>query len=84
MLKSTLATFLLCTSLSAFSTVKEIRAEYKVIHNAVEKNLYTKKMKTTEEFVLPELSKTIYLNSKGMVKKLFVEGGSEDSVHSKA
>jgi hypothetical protein len=84
MLKSTLATFLLCTSLSAFSTVKEIRAEYKVIHNAVEKNLYTKKIKTTEEFVLPDLSKTIYLNSKGMVKKLFVEGGSEDSVHSKA
>jgi hypothetical protein len=26
----------------------------------------------------------IYLNRKGVVKKIFVEGGSEDSVHSKA
>jgi hypothetical protein len=85
MLKNTLlTTLLLCTSLSAFSTVDEIRSEYKIIHNAVKKNLYRKKTKSTKEFVLPDLSKTVYLNPQGVVRKLFVEGGSAESVHSKS
>ena len=83
MLKTTLAIILLCTSLSAFSTIKEIRAEYNTIQNAVADESYIIKTKTFEDDHV-ELSKIIYLNSKGVLKKLFLEGGSEDSVHSKA
>ena len=83
MLKTTLTTILLCTSLSAFSTIKEIRAEYNTIQKKVADEVYIIKTKTYKDDNI-ELSKTIYLNSKGVVKKLFVEGGSEDSVHSKA
>ena len=82
MLKTTLTTILLCTSLGAFSTIKEIRAEYNAIQKKVADDLYIIKTKTVKDDI--ERSKTIYLNSKGVVKKLFVEGGSEDSVHSKA
>jgi len=82
MLKTTLTTILLCTSLSAFSTIKEIRVEYNTIQKKVADEVYTIKTKTVKDDI--ERSKTIYLNSKGVVKKLFVEGGSEDSVHNKA
>ena len=83
MLKTILATILLCTSLSAFSSIKEIRAEYNTIQKIVADEIYTIKIKTVKDNNIGR-SKTIYLNKKGVVKKLFVEGGSEDSVHDKS
>jgi len=83
MLKTTLATILLCTSLGAFSSIKEIRAEYNTIQNAVADEFYIIKTKTYKDDNV-ELSKIIYLNSKGVVKKLVEEGGSSDSVGSKS
>jgi hypothetical protein len=83
MLKITLAIILLCTSLSAFSTVKEIRAEYNIIQKSVKDEYYIIKGKTFKDGAI-ERSKTIYLNSKGVVKKLHVDGGSDDSGHSKS
>jgi len=82
MLKTTLTIIVLCTFLSAFSTIKEIRAEYNTIQKKVADEVYTIKTKTVKDDI--ERSKIIYLNSKGVVKKLFVKGGSEDSVHSKS
>jgi len=88
MLKTTLSTILLstillCTSLNAFSTIKEIRAEYNTIQKKVADEFYIIKTKTYKDDHV-ELSKTIYLSSKGMIKKLFLEGGSEDSAGRKA
>jgi len=79
MLKTTLTSILLCTSLSAFSTVKEIKAEYKIVHDAIEKALYTKKIKITKDHVVPEVSKEIYLNDKGTVKKLVLDYRGEST-----
>ena len=67
---------------NAFSTIKEIRTEYKNIQTSITQKLYKVKNKKIVDEPL-EISKTIYINAQGAVKKLLLKGGSGDSFHTK-